>query len=125
MPTRGEIDRLGDALRADPTPEVIGRYLDYRESLSNDLEYVETITREIAPGRAVFGRRKTTDSVVAKLRRTPGMRLSQMQDVAGCRLIVPGINEQDAAVRDLLNQFPRSSADDLRLAPTADIARYT
>lgn len=117
MPTRGEIDRIGEQLRQHPTPEAIGRYIDYRESLAASLDEVEAAVRVAVPGRAVIGRRKTADSTIAKLQRMPGLRLSRMQDAAGCRVIVQGLREQDAAVKALLERFPDARVDDLRIAP--------
>jgi ppGpp synthetase/RelA/SpoT-type nucleotidyltranferase len=41
-----------------------------------------------------------------------------MQDIAGCRLIVPTLHEQDELVRQLLDLFPGAPIDDRRETPS-------
>lgn len=47
---------------------------------------------------------KSTKSIVDKLKRE-SVRLSQMQDIAGCRLVVSGIDDQNIATKALLATF--------------------
>jgi len=41
----------------------------------------------------VAQRLKRLDSIVAKLKRESGMKLSRMQDLGGCRFVVPVLSE--------------------------------
>jgi len=49
--------------------------------------------RQVDRRSLVAQRLKRLSSIVAKLRRFPDMRLSQMQDIAGCRAIVASVPE--------------------------------
>lgn len=55
-------------------------------------------------GFSPTSRIKTTQTMTDKLRRTPGMELSRMQDVAGARIVVRDLAAQDAA-RDTIREF--------------------
>ena len=77
---------------------------------------VQTIVQELhlePTGRNA----KTTDSIVQKLKRG-SMKLSRMQDIAGCRLTVSDIVEQDGVVNSLLTLFPDSTVVDRRNKPS-------
>ena len=50
---------------------------------------------------------KSTTSIIAKLNRERS-RLSKMQDVAGCRVEVDNIAQQDRVVTDLVAKFPNA-----------------
>ena len=60
---------------------------------------------------------KTTSSIIQKLKRE-SIRLSQMQDIAGCRIIVANGAEQDRAVRSLLDLFVTAAIVDRRKTPS-------
>jgi putative GTP pyrophosphokinase len=60
---------------------------------------------------------KSTTSVIDKLRRE-SIRLSQMQDIAGCRLIVQDVVVQDGLVRKLRRQFPDATVVNRRRKPS-------
>jgi len=53
----------------------------------------------------VKGRHKKEASIVAKLRKRPSMRLPQMEDIAGCRAVVPDMS----VARQLHKQIERRS----------------
>lgn len=61
--------------------------------------------RRIDPNATVAQRLKRLESVDSKLRRFPKMRLSHMQDIAGCRAVV----RSNAMVSRLINSFKKSS----------------
>ena len=90
------LDELGQRLRdTDPPAEADRRlYVDYREQYGKALSQVDAVLRELArrdlpPSfRETATRLKALDSVLSKLRRKPNP-LSEMQDIAGCRLTVP------------------------------------
>jgi ppGpp synthetase/RelA/SpoT-type nucleotidyltranferase len=60
---------------------------------------------------------KSTGAIVGKLDRQK-TRLSQMQDIAGCRILVPEILAQDRAVDDLLHLFQKAQVFDRRDRPS-------
>lgn len=82
--SRRQIDRLGARLRESRTVEDEQLYADYRDSfLSMQLATMYDLGR-LGIGRADGGRLKRLESVVAKLERDTRIRLSRMQDIAGC-----------------------------------------
>lgn len=46
------------------------------------------------------------------------MRLSQMQDIAGCRIVVTDVVEQDRVLAELARLFSRATLDDRRGRPS-------
>ncbi len=60
---------------------------------------------------------KSTSSVIDKLRRET-IRLSQMQDIAGCRIVVADTKEQDVVVARLTQAFDAVTIADRRAAPS-------
>lgn len=60
---------------------------------------------------------KSTTSIIAKLQRE-SIRLSQVQDIAGCRVIVTDIVAQERAVRAIGDAFPETTVIDRREAPS-------
>src|SRR5690606_5230577 len=62
---------------------------------------------------------KSTQSNVRKLREKPSMRLSQMRDIAGCRVVVEGGAEQNAALERLRVALPDARVSDHRVTAPA------
>ena len=93
--SKTQIDKLGDRLRKGDISEADLRMVDdYRRSFSEAYEFVFGAIRSEL-GLEPTGRpAKSTSSITEKLLRE-SIRLSQIQDIAGCRLVVPGIEEQD------------------------------
>src|SRR5262249_6618844 len=60
---------------------------------------------------------KSTTSVIEKLRRE-SIRLSQIQDIAGCRLIGAKIHDQNQMVTDLVAAFSTTTIIDRRKNPS-------
>lgn len=116
--SKSQIDRLGDRLRKGLTSESDLRLLDdYRRSFG---EVYETVVGTIRDGLKLepTGRpAKSTSSIIEKLRRE-SIRLSQIQDIAGCRIIVADALEQDDIVGSLRKAFPGSSEVDRRTNPS-------
>ena len=113
------MDRLGGRLRKENITEGDKRLLDdYRHSFT---ESYERVLQEIRSGLALktTGRVKTTTSIIEKLRRQ-SIRLSQIQDIAGCRVVVPGpgLLTEDEAVETLKLLFNRTIIDDRREQPS-------
>ncbi len=60
---------------------------------------------------------KSTTAIVEKLKRE-SVRLSQIQDIAGVRLVVPRIERQDQVVAQLVQKFARTAVVDRRSRPS-------
>jgi putative GTP pyrophosphokinase len=116
--SKTQVDRLGDRLRSGAFSEADLRLLDdYRRSFG---EAYETVVRMVGEQLRVdpTGRpAKSTASIVEKLRRE-SIRLTQMQDITGCRIIVSDILEQDRIVASLHDLFPEASVVDRRENPS-------
>lgn len=99
-----ELDRLGDRLRADMTARDLKQLDAYRRGFRAAYDVVVDLLRSEV-GLEVSGRpAKSTAAIVDKLRRG-SMRLTQMQDIAGCRVVVPDITAQSRLVSRLETMF--------------------
>lgn len=112
------IRRLGDRLRDGIATDADADRLEaFRTSFLEPCKAVEGAIREL--GYGVTSRpSKTRPSIVAKLRRQPTERLPQMQDIAGCRIVVPDLTEQDSAVAQLRGVLQVVSEIDRRENPS-------
>lgn len=119
--SKTQIDKLGDRLRKGDIREDDLRQLDaYRRSFAGPYEEVAATIRN-ATGLDPTGRpAKSTSSVGEKLRRDTTMRLTQMQDIAGCRLVVQDVLAQNQVVEHLTAALPRASMIDRRKWPSGD-----
>jgi ppGpp synthetase/RelA/SpoT-type nucleotidyltranferase len=102
--TKTAFNRLGDRLIATERPaesdlEELALALTAYQDV---LEGVKAHLRDL--GFAPTGRVKTTPTMTDKLRRTHGMELSRMQDVAGARIVVRDLAAQDEA-KDKISDF--------------------
>lgn len=115
--SKAQIDRLGDRLRGASHTESDLRLLDdYRRSFGDAYRAVVRTIREL--GESPTGRpAKSTVSIVEKLRRE-SIRLSQMQDVAGCRVVVRNVMEQEQLAASLTTAFPGAPVIDRRGSPS-------
>jgi len=115
--SKTQIDRLGDRLKGGSHEEIDLRLLeDYRRSFGDAYQEVIRIVRE--QDRSPTGRpAKSTRSVVDKLQRE-SIRLSQIQDIAGCRIVVTDVIEQEQVVETLAAAFPGASVRDRRQEPS-------
>jgi putative GTP pyrophosphokinase len=116
--TRTQVDRLGDRLKEGEITEDDLRLLDeFRKSFTPSYEDVVRGIREHLGAQTTGRPAKSTTSIIEKLRRE-SIRLSQIQDIAGCRFIVPDIHSQDRAVAELSQLFTRSVVVDRRERPS-------
>ncbi len=123
MPTPAElfstaaVDQLGERLRKTLTVEDL-RVLDqYRREFGSDYAVVVASLRNTLALDTSGRPAKSTTAIVEKLKRG-SMRLSQMQDIAGCRIIVADTLVQDAVVARLATMFPSTSIMDRRDRPS-------
>jgi len=116
--SKTQIDRLGDRIKRGSITEEDLRLLDrYRLSFTAAYDIVVRAIRDKL-GLEPTGRpAKTTPSIVAKLQRE-SIRLTQIQDIAGCRIIVDDIAGQDSTVQSLTDLFPQSTVIDRREKPS-------
>jgi putative GTP pyrophosphokinase len=117
-PSKTRIDHLGARLRRGSIAESDLRELDaYRRSFGQAYAIVvRTIRRRLdlePTGRPA----KSTSSLIEKLRRE-SIRLTQVQDIAGCRIVVAGVAEQERALSSLRSLFPSASVIDRRQHPS-------
>jgi hypothetical protein len=85
---------------------------EYRRSFDDAYQSVIRTLRDL--GFEPTGRpAKSTISIVAKLRRE-SIRLSQVQDIAGCRLVVPTILEQEKSLEVLRTKLADATVVDRR-----------
>jgi ppGpp synthetase/RelA/SpoT-type nucleotidyltranferase len=116
--SKTQIDRLGERLKKGEITADDLRLLDtYRRSLADAYdEVVGAIRKELGLGPT--GRpAKSTTSISDKLRRE-SIRLTQIQDIAGCRLIVPDIANQNQVVQSLSRLFETTNIADRREKPS-------
>ncbi len=115
--SKTQIDRLGDRLKGGSHTESDLRLLDdYRRSFGEAYEAVLQTLRQrggLPTGRLA----KSTVSIADKLRRE-SIRLSQMQDIAGCRIVVGNVVEQEKLVALLKTDFPGATLIDRRDHPS-------
>jgi putative GTP pyrophosphokinase len=116
--SNAQVDKLGYRLRKGDITEADLRMLDeYRRSFSEAYEFVVGAIRNEL-GLEPTGRpAKSTTSISEKLLRE-SIRLTQIQDVAGCRLIVDDVPEQEEVVMSLTKLFTNATIVDRREQPS-------
>ena len=118
--SNSQLDKLGDRLRTDGPINDADRlaYDEYRASFTDALaEVQERIRSIIHPAEDLTSRRKTLESVRGKLSRST-VKLFQMDDIAGARVVVWSLAEQDEALASIQGEFPTGRVKDKRLQPT-------
>jgi len=116
--SKTQIDQLGNHLRQGSLVEADLRLLDeYRRSFGEAYETVVRTIREQLQLEPTGRPAKSTGSLVEKLHRE-SIRLTQVQDIAGCRLVVADVAAQEQAVASLRATFPAASVIDRRAQPS-------
>jgi hypothetical protein len=91
--TRAEYKRAGRELRQQAVPVADATINNWRSSHSYPLNQfymvLKSRARKVNPNSYVSQRLKRLNSIYAKLVREPAMQLVTMQDIAGCRAILP------------------------------------
>lgn len=115
--TNSQIDKLGERLRAgQPTESDLIALSTYRNGFALPAKAVFDVVQAVSGLQPTIRSEKTTLSVVAKLRRE-GIRLSQIQDISGCRVTVENLAAQDVLVNILMTRFPDAKLYDRCLQP--------
>jgi ppGpp synthetase/RelA/SpoT-type nucleotidyltranferase len=114
--SKTRIDALGERLRKGALTDADLRQLDaWRRSFADAYQSVMSMFDML--GLAATGRpAKSTSAIVAKLKRET-IRLSQMQDIAGCRVVVESVDHQDR-LTDLFREIGKTVIIDRRLNPS-------
>jgi putative GTP pyrophosphokinase len=116
--SKAQIDKLGERLKKGDSNADDLRLLDeYRLLFGEPFAVVSTTISERL-GLEQTGRpAKTTKSITEKLQRE-SIRLTQVQDIAGCRVVVGRPPEQDRVVASLCEIFPTARVTDRRTNPS-------
>ena len=107
---RHEVNHAGDCLIADEKvvwianrDQMLAIINNWRSSHSFPLQRFKMTllgrARAVDPKAIIAQRLKRLVSIEAKLRRFPQMRLTQMQDVGGCRAVVRNIDQLNELVK--------------------------
>ena len=116
--SKSQLDRLGERLRVEEITAGDLRSLDeYRRSFLEPYANTADIIRDELKLEPTGRPAKSTTSIRDKLRRE-SIRLSQIQDIAGCRIVVPDIVAQDETVRALVDKFGDVRVSDRRAKPS-------
>src|SRR5881227_1661642 len=116
--SKTQVDRLGDRLKGGNITEEDLRLLDqYRRSFTESYETVVGMIRDKLRLEPTGRPAKSTTSIADKLKRE-SIRLTQIQDIAGCRIIVADIAEQESVVHSLTDLFPQAAVIDRREKPS-------
>ncbi len=116
--SKTQIDKLGYRLREGGITEIDLRLLDeFRHSFFAAYEFVINAIRNELKLELTGRPAKSTSSISEKLQRE-SIRLTQVQDIAGCRLVVSGIVEQERVVDLLAKLFQEATIVDRRENPS-------
>lgn len=116
--SKTQIDRLGARLRDGSRSEEDLRALDeYRRSFGEAYDGAVSSIRRALRLEPTGRPAKSTTSIAAKLQRET-IRLSQIQDIAGCRLVVRNAAGQERVVERLKTLFAAATVVDRRRRPS-------
>ena len=116
--SKTQVDQLGDRLRKGKIAEGDFHELDaYRRSFAEAYEEIVAIVRDATQLEPTGRPAKSTTSIIEKLRRET-IRLSQMQDIAGCRLVVASLLVQNQFVERLKSVLAKAVVIDRRKRPS-------
>lgn len=115
--SKTQVDKLGERLQVrDPTPDDLRELDEYRRSFAAAYETAFSVARKFTKHEPTR-RTKSNTSVIEKLRRE-SIRLTQIQDIAGCRIVVPNTSEQNLVVLGLTGGNPDAVVVDRRWRPS-------
>ncbi len=114
LPSKTKLDQLGERLRRQEVTDDDFRLLDeFRRSFSPGYEEVLAAIRSKLSLEPTGRPAKSTSSIIEKLQRET-IRLTQIQDIAGCRLVVSDAATQEKTVADLSRALTQVSVVDRR-----------
>jgi putative GTP pyrophosphokinase len=100
-----------DALDEPPLDEAVEVVSDWRASFVEPLDVVTAAVARATRTSPTF-RHKRIPRIADKLVRFPSMRLTQMGDIGGCRVVVPDRAALRAARAAVLRLWPDAGVDD-------------
>lgn len=112
-----KLDELGARLRGGIAPADRAMYRDYQRELDLLRQSLADELYALSPNAEVSSRTKRIETTVAKLQRRPELALSQISDLAGCRIITAGRTEQAAVVARLRETYDVQQTDDKSNSP--------
>jgi ppGpp synthetase/RelA/SpoT-type nucleotidyltranferase len=92
--SKGQIDKLADRIRTEGviSNDTLFSLQEYRtshkETLSQVFNVLCSLVKQISGDVIVTYRIKRIESIISKVKRYPGMKLSRMADIGGCRCIL-------------------------------------
>lgn len=106
--SNSQITKLGERLRQGAIDEEVLKLLEaFRQTFSDLDEQAYPMIQNTLSARTdctlTKRKRKTQQSIVDKLIRQPQLRLPQMQDIAGCRIVVQGGSQTAQHINGLLS----------------------
>ena len=118
MVSRSQVRRAGERLRRDEPPTEADRqiYADYRDTFAEPLREVAETIGSFADGAPVQSRLKRFETVVEKLRRSTS-DLSRLEDIAGCRVVLPTMIEQQQVLDRIREAWEVMRERDYQTAP--------
>ena len=116
--TKSQINKLGKKLRtaSELDAETLSQLQQFRESCDEPMFGAQTLLSEA--DLETTSRLKTTNTIIEKLRRER-MRLTEMQDIGGLRIVSKmDLSGQDTLVNRIVNIFPNTKVIDRRKTPS-------
>lgn len=118
MLSNNQIDKLGHDLRSGQiNVEHLKRLELFRSEFAEAYNFVEELLVHKMKLRITGRPSKSTVAIVEKLKRET-VRLSQIQDIAGCRVLVQDLGMQDSLLQTLELMLGQPDIDDKRELPT-------
>lgn len=118
MLSNAQADRLGKRLRdGQIDKDALVMLNEFRASFSQSYSEVEKVLTEYLQCKVTGRPSKSTIAIVEKLRRET-TRLTQIQDISGCRVIVHSLYDQDYLAAKISQWFGEIELDDRRLRPS-------
>ncbi len=116
--SKTQIDKLGERLKRDQVSnEDLSMLSQYCDSFAEPYAEVVRIIRKHLASVSTGREAKSHMSIMAKLKRE-SIRLSQIQDIAGCRIVVGYLSQQNWATELLSDLFEKITIVDRREHPS-------
>lgn len=120
-----QIAKAGKILREKNDDEESMKILgNWRESHFYPMQLVgqklQNIATKIDPSSIVTQRLKRAPAIIEKLKRFPNMSLVNMQDIAGCRVIVSNMNKLNLVIKKIKDELSIKTEKDYISSPKED-----
>lgn len=116
--SKSAIDRLGDRLRQGTmTLTDLIELTAYRKLFASAYQMAIDVVRDELGLQPTGRPEKSTSAIVEKLQRET-IRLTQIQDIAGLRIVVPATEDQNRTVKDITIAFEQCVVLDRRERPS-------